>query len=103
MPRATDILPITSFTRAYKRVAAQLRKSGRAHVLTIDGKPSLIVQDAAAYDQLVELIDAIYVDAAISRALADPRPKRTVEQVRKNLSKRWPSLTKKKGRPSKAA
>ena len=98
MPRATDIMPMTGFTRAYKKVVRELRKSGRPKVLTIDGKPSLVIIDAAAFDRLVDLVDEEYIEQAVDKALADPRPGITVEQLRKHLG-----FLKRKGARSRPA
>ena len=85
MPRATDIMPMTGFTRAYKKVVRELRKSGRPRVLTIDGKPSLVILDAAAFDRLVDLVDAEYIENAVEKALADRRPGISVDQLRDHI------------------
>ncbi len=86
MPRATDIMPITGFTRAYQKVIRELKRHGRPKVLTIDGKPSLVILDPAAFDRLVDAVDAEYVGRAVSEALADRRPGITVDQLRAHIS-----------------
>jgi prevent-host-death family protein len=86
MPRATDIMPITEFTRAYQKVIKQLRKNGRPKVLTVDGKPAVVVQDAAAFDRLFELVDAEYVREAIRTALADTRPGIPLEELHARIA-----------------
>lgn len=85
MLRATDIMPITGFTRSYQQVVRALKKHGRPTVLTIDGKPSVVVQDAAAYQKSLELLDAMYIDMMVDRAMADKRPSMTVDQLRARL------------------
>jgi len=94
MPRATDIMPITEFTRAYQKVIRELRKHGQPTVLTVDGKPSVVVQDARAYQETLDALDALYVEEAVQKALDDPRPSMSVEDLRRRLG-----LPKKKSRP----
>lgn len=88
MPNATDILPITGFTRDYQRVRRDLQRHGRPTVLTIDGSPALVIQDAAAYDRMIELMVALYVDAAAARGLADDRARLSVPQLRARQQRR---------------
>ena len=84
MPRATDIMPITQFTRAYQSALKRLRKHGRPQVLTVDGKPAVIVQDAAAYD---ELLDQLYIATELARGLADDRPPVSVQAARARIAR----------------
>jgi len=51
-----DIRTLTEFKRNAKIHLRRLRKTGRPEVLTVNGKATLVVQNAAAY---VEMIDAI--------------------------------------------
>lgn len=52
---ATDIQSLSHFKRNTPEVIAQLKKTGRPVVLTVNGKAEAIVQDAAAYQKLCEL------------------------------------------------
>ncbi len=83
MPRATDIMPITGFTRSYQKVVRELKKHGRPKVLTIDGKPSVVILDAAAYERLM---DALYMDREVLKGLADDRPMISVSEARARIA-----------------
>ncbi len=52
---ANDIQSLSTFKRDTAKMAARLRETGRPMVLTINGKAEMVVQDAAAYQQLLEL------------------------------------------------
>jgi hypothetical protein len=49
-----DILSLTEFHRHTREHIARLRATGRPEVLTINGRAELVVQDAAAYQRLLE-------------------------------------------------
>jgi len=55
--RVQDILSLTDFARNMKGHLRQLKQSGRAAVLTINGKAQLIVQEAAAYQRLLNALE----------------------------------------------
>lgn len=54
-----DIRPVSDFQRHTKACVARLKKTGRPEVLTINGRAEVVVQDAAAYQQLMDRLDAI--------------------------------------------
>ena len=43
-----DISPLTEFKRDSARMIAQIKETGRPQILTVNGKPSVVVMDAAA-------------------------------------------------------
>jgi hypothetical protein len=49
-----DILSLTEFHRHTREHIARLRATGRPEVLTINGRAELVVQDASAYQHLLE-------------------------------------------------
>ncbi|HKM91777.1 MAG TPA: hypothetical protein VJX29_14300 [Candidatus Acidoferrales bacterium] len=57
MIKVEDILSLTDFARNTKAHLRQLKQSGRAAVLTINGKAQLIVQEAAAYQRLLNALE----------------------------------------------
>lgn len=69
-----DIQSLTTFRRRSAEFLKQLKKSKRPVVLTVKGKPAAIVQDAAAYQRLLDIA-----------AAADPREgiRQGLEQSRK--------------------
>ena len=55
--RPEDIHPLTEFLRNHREAVGRLRETGRAEVLTVHGRAALVVQDAEAYQGLLELAD----------------------------------------------
>ena len=54
-----EIRSLSEFIRTAKASVKRLRKTGRPEVLTVNGKASIVVQDAAAYQTIMdELEDA---------------------------------------------
>ena len=56
--RVEDITSLTNFHRNSTTHCKRLKKSGRPEVLTAYGKALLVVQDAAAYQQLLEMVES---------------------------------------------
>lgn len=52
-----DIRPLTEFQRDAKAHISRLKKTGRAEILTVNGRAAVVVQDASAYQKLCELAD----------------------------------------------
>ena len=59
MIRPTDIHTLDSFRRKTKQHVDRLQSTGRPEVLTVNGKPSVVVQDAAAYEQQMEKVQVL--------------------------------------------
>lgn len=66
----SDIHTLTDFKRNTDGVVERIATSRRPHVLTIEGAPRFVVQDACAYQQLVEELDALRVRAVRSDQVA---------------------------------
>ena len=73
----SDIQSLTTFRRRSGDFMKQLKKSKRPVVLTVKGKAAAIVQDAEAYQRLLDI--AAYADAeeAIRQGLDDVAHGRT--------------------------
>ncbi len=54
-----DIRSLTDFQRNTKVHLKRLKLTGRPEVLTINGKAELIVQDAAAFEEMLDAIRGI--------------------------------------------
>lgn len=74
-----NIHPLTDFKRNTSEFRQRLKKTGEPEVLTVEGRAELIVQDAAAYQKMLDELD---------RAQA-------IEGVRKGLE----SMKRGEGRP----
>jgi prevent-host-death family protein len=55
---AEDICSMTEFKRRTADVVHRLRDTGRAVILTTNGKADIVVQDAASYQRLLDRIHA---------------------------------------------
>jgi PHD/YefM family antitoxin component YafN of YafNO toxin-antitoxin module len=71
---ANDIRSLSEFKRNTVDLLGRLRKTGHPLVLTINGKAELVVQDAAAYQALLDRVEAI---EGIQEGLADVKAGRT--------------------------
>ena len=56
-----DIRPLTEFKRDTARFVARLKETRRPSVLTVNGRPELVVMDAQAWQDVQDLLD--YADA----------------------------------------
>ncbi len=54
-----DIRSLTDFQRNTKAHLRRLKSTGRPEVLTVNGKAELIVQNAAAYEEMIDAIRGI--------------------------------------------
>jgi len=54
-----DIRSLTDFQRNTKAHLRRLKHTGRPEVLTVNGKAELIVQNAAAYEDMIDAICGI--------------------------------------------
>ncbi|HMD15028.1 MAG TPA: type II toxin-antitoxin system Phd/YefM family antitoxin [Terriglobales bacterium] len=72
-----DIQSLTTFRRRSGDFIKQLKKSKRPVVLTVNGKAAAIVQDAKAYQRLLDIAARADEDEAIRQALEDVAHGRT--------------------------
>src|SRR5436190_23993521 len=68
-----DIHPLTDFKRKTSEFMKQLKDTGAPVVLTVNGKAELVVQDAAAYQKLVELVEQLGTVQTLRERLAAAR------------------------------
>ena len=71
---ANDIRSLSDFKRNTLELVERLWKTGHPLVLTVNGKAELVVQDAAAYQALLDRVETI---EGIQRGLADVKAGRT--------------------------
>ena len=72
-----DIQSLTSFRRRSGEFMKQLKKSKRPVVLTVKGKAEAIVQDAEAYQRLLDIAARADVYEAIRQGMDDIAKGRT--------------------------
>ena len=58
MIRPEDIGSLTDFSRNTKAHLKRLRRSGRPELLTVNGKAEVVVQNALAYQRLIESLES---------------------------------------------
>jgi PHD/YefM family antitoxin component YafN of YafNO toxin-antitoxin module len=63
-----DIRSLSEFQRNTRVHIKRLSKTGRPEVLTVNGKASVVVQDAAAYQKLLDQLEQAKTAAAIESA-----------------------------------
>ena len=57
--RPQDIRSLTDFARNARAHLDRLRRTGRPELLTVNGKAEVVVQNAAAYQRLIESLDKL--------------------------------------------
>lgn len=72
-----DIQSLTTFRRRSGDFLKQLKRSKRPVVLTVKGKAAAIVQDAEAYQRLLDIAALVDVEEAIRQGLEDVAQGRT--------------------------
>ena len=65
-----DIQSLTTFKRDTNRLVKQIKKTKEPMILTVNGKPSVVVQAAEAYEELMKFKDRMETIAGIKRGLA---------------------------------
>lgn len=64
-----DTESLTHFKRNTDEVIKELKATGHPMVLTVNGKAEIVVQDAASYQRLVELVDRAEAIIGIKKGL----------------------------------
>jgi prevent-host-death family protein len=72
-----DIQSLTTFRRQSGAFMKQIKKTKRPVVLTVNGKAAAIVQDAAAYQRLLDIAARADEAEAIRQGLEDVKKGRT--------------------------
>jgi PHD/YefM family antitoxin component YafN of YafNO toxin-antitoxin module len=78
MLRPEDVRSLTDFKRNTLAQLKELKKSGRPRLLTTNGRAQVVVQDAAAYQKLLDELDRAQAVAGIQRGRADIAAGRTM-------------------------
>lgn len=66
-----EINSLSDFKRNTGEFLKQLKKSGRPVVLTINGRAEIVVQDAASYQNLLEISERLETIEALKPAIAE--------------------------------
>jgi prevent-host-death family protein len=74
---STDIQPLTTFRRRSAHFLKQIKKSKRPVILTVNGKAAAVLQDAEAYQRLLDIAATADAREGIRQGLEDARKGRT--------------------------
>jgi len=69
MDLTRDIDSLTHFKRNTTEVIQQLKTTGEPMVLTVNGKAEVVVQDAASYQRMLELVDRAEAIVGVKKGL----------------------------------
>lgn len=78
MDISRDIESLSNFKRNTVKFLEQMKETREPVVLTINGKAELVVQDAQAYQALLDRIDYLETMKAIEQGLQDVKDGKTV-------------------------
>lgn len=73
MDISRDIQSLSRFKRNTPEFVRQLKETGEPIVLTVNGRAELVVQDAASYQRLLDLVDRLEAIEAVRQGLAEMR------------------------------
>ena len=74
-----DIRPLTEFKRDTARFMSRLKETGRPSVLTVNGKPELVVMDAQAWQDVQDQVEYARTVAGIRKGPDQARDGQGVE------------------------
>src|ERR1019366_7297221 len=72
----SDIQSLTTFRRRSGDFMKQLKRSQRPVVLTVKGKAAAVVQDASAYQRLLDIAARANAEEGIRQGLEDAKKRR---------------------------
>ena len=75
---ANDIQPLSHFKRNSAEVMTRLKETGSPVILTVNGKAEVVIQDAAAYQRLLEQAARAEMVEFLYESKADADAGRTV-------------------------
>jgi len=91
MKLTRDIQSLSVFKRDTSKFMRQMKKTKEPIVLTVNGKASMVVQDAESYEQLLRAKDRLETLEGIQRGLDDGRAGRVAdsEEVFKRFESKY--------------
>lgn len=84
----TQIHSLSDFQRNAKAHIRRLKKTGRPELLTVNGQAEIVIQDASAYQQLIEAAEEFRALSALGESLsqADRKEGRLLRDVLAELA-----------------
>lgn len=76
MIQPSDVHSLTDFLRNHKSALRRLRRRRRPELLTVNGRAAVIVQDADAFEDLMEAIERVEAVEGVRRGLASMKNRR---------------------------
>ncbi len=100
MIHPSDIHTLTDFKRNSTTHIEQLESTGRPQVLTVEGRPKVVVLGVEAYERLAELADRTDAIEGIRRGLADLAAGRdmSLDEFADAMRARFPTLKNRRER-----
>lgn len=88
---AKDIDSLSNFKRKTAEYMKRMKRSGHPLVLTVNGKPELVVMDPAAYQKMAEDLERVKTIEAIRAGYEDAKAGRTrsAQEVHAEMRKRY--------------
>jgi len=74
-----DISPLTEFKRDSARMIARIKETQRPKILTVNGKPSVVVMDAGAWQDMQDQLEDAETVAGIRKGLTQAHAGQGVE------------------------
>jgi PHD/YefM family antitoxin component YafN of YafNO toxin-antitoxin module len=71
MVRVADVLPLTDFKRDTTQWREKLHASKKPFLLTVDGRPDLVVQDANEYQRVLDELDELRLRDGLRQGVDD--------------------------------
>ena len=73
MYKADEIHTLTEFQRNTEDFIDRLKRTHRPELLTVDGKPEVVIQNAEAYRRLLDVLDRAEAIMGLQRGLESMR------------------------------
>jgi prevent-host-death family protein len=87
------IHPVSDFSRKPAEHIKRLKKTGEPEILTVNGKAELVIQDAEAYEKMVNLLTSLEKIALAAKSHDEGRGLTTNDAfstLRKNIAHKYP-------------
>ena len=88
-----SIHPVSEFSRKPAEYIKRLKETRKPEVLTVNGKAEVVIQDAKAYEEMLELLESI---KQISKSVKDIEERKTkpldeaFSDIKKRLITKYP-------------
>ena len=93
MIKMDSIHPVSEFSRKPAEYIKRLKETRKPEVLTVNGKAEVVIQDAKAYEEMLELLESI---KQISKSVKDIEERKTkpldeaFSDIKKRLITKYP-------------